>query len=151
VSAGLSIERAIFAPRYPRRKSAGRSRAGVATAENLAARQCGPAFPIFQRPRRRIWPFALQPRPRSADRTPSPAAVSKKREFFKYLPETIGYFSLRKPKSGAWRLAANLQKPAIGGPFCKYQGHYLSAPDCLAGDAVLIARVSRRFPCYQGI
>jgi hypothetical protein len=37
------------------------------------------------------------------------------------------------PKIGAWRLVANSQKPAIGGPFCEYQGHVLWAPDCLAG------------------
>ena len=36
--------------------------------------------------------------PRSADRTRSPAAVSQKREVFKCLPETIGYFAPKLPK-----------------------------------------------------
>src|SRR5882762_22778 len=81
-------------------------------------------------------------RPRSADRTRSLAAVSQKREFLKYPPETIGYFALRMAKIGAWRLVANSQKPAIGGPFCEYQGYFLRAPDWLAGEAVLIGPVS---------
>ena len=72
-------------------------------------------------------------RPRSVDRTRSLVAVSQKREYFKYSPETIGYFALRMPKIGAWRLAANSQRPAIGGPFCEYNGHFLRASDCLAG------------------
>ena len=66
---------------------------------------------------RRIWRVVLQARPRSADRTRSPAAVSQKREFFKCLPETIGYFAPRMAKIGAQRLVGNSQKPAIGGPF----------------------------------
>lgn len=85
--------------------------------------------------------------PRSVDRTRSLVAVSQKREYFKYSPETIGYFALRMPKIVAWRLAANSQRPAIGGPFCEYHGHFLRASDCLAGDAVLIAPVSAQIPC----
>jgi hypothetical protein len=92
----------------------------------------GSAIPICRRPRGRIWRIALQARPRSADRTRSPAAVSQKREFFKCQPETIGHFALRMPKIGAWRLVANSQKPAISGPFCKYQRYYLQAPNCVA-------------------
>jgi hypothetical protein len=45
------------------------------------------------------------------------------------------------------RLVAKSQKPAIGGPFCEYQGQFLQSPDCLAGDAVLIAPVSKQIPC----
>jgi hypothetical protein len=48
---------------------------------------------------------------------------------------------------GAQKLVANSQKPAIGGPFSERQGHFLRAPDWLAGDAVLIAPVSRQIPC----
>jgi hypothetical protein len=107
----------------------------------------GSGFQIPRRPWRRIWRIALQARPRSADRTRSPAAISQKREFFKCPPETIGYFAPRMPKIGARRLVANSQKPAIGGPLCEYQGQFLLAPDCLAGDAVLIAPVSRQIPC----
>jgi len=77
--------------------------------------------------------ITLQARPRSADRTRSPAAVSQKREFFKCLPETIGYFAPRMANIGAQRLVANSQKPAIGGPFSERQGHFLRAPDWLAG------------------
>jgi len=72
-------------------------------------------------------------RPRSADRTRSLAAVSQKREFFKYLPETIGYFAPRMANIGAQKLVANSQKPAIGGPFSERRGHFLRAPDWLAG------------------
>jgi len=85
--------------------------------------------------------------PRSADRTRSPAAVSQKREFFKYLPETIGYFAPRMANIGAQKLVANSQKPAIGGPFSERRGHFLRAPDWLAGEAVLIGPVSNRIPC----
>jgi hypothetical protein len=84
---------------------------------------------------------------RSADRTESPAAVSQKREFSKCPPETIGYFGLRMPKNGAWRLVANSQKPAIGGPFCERPGRFIWTPYWLAGDAVLIAPVSAEIPC----
>src|SRR5437773_10769166 len=41
---------------------------------------------------RRIWRVALQTRPRSADRTRSPVAVSQKREYFKYSPETTAFY-----------------------------------------------------------
>jgi len=56
---------------------------------------------------------------------PSLDAVSQKREFFTCLPETIGYSAPATPKIGAWRLVANLQKPAIGGPFWGYYGRIL--------------------------
>jgi hypothetical protein len=59
----------------------------------------------------------LQARPRSADRTRSPAAVSRKREYFKYPPETIGDFAPAAANLGARRPIANSQKPAIGGHF----------------------------------
>ena len=52
----------------------------------------------------------------SPDRTRSPAAVSQKREYFKYSPETID-FPLEVAKFGVWRPTTNLQKPAIGGHF----------------------------------
>jgi hypothetical protein len=44
-------------------------------------------------------------------------AVSRKREYSRMWPETIGDFVSERAKSGAWRLAANSQKPAIGGHF----------------------------------
>jgi hypothetical protein len=69
------------------------------------------------RPRRRDWRVTLRARPRSADRTRSPAAVSRKREYFEYPPETIGDFAPAAANLGARRPIANSQKPAIGGHF----------------------------------
>ena len=37
-------------------------------------------------------------------------------------PETFGNFAPPLPKSGGWRRFAELEKPAIGGPFYEYQG-----------------------------
>jgi hypothetical protein len=51
--------------------------------------------------------MTLPERPCSADRTRSPAAVFQKREYFKYLPETIGYFSLEVAKFGVRRPTVN--------------------------------------------
>ena len=59
------------------------------------------------------------------DRTRSPGAISQKREYSKCPPETIGFFALGMPNMAVQRLTANLQKPAIGGPFCEYQGNFL--------------------------
>jgi hypothetical protein len=50
---------------------------------------------------RRPQPITLPHRPWSADRAWSPTAVSQKWEFFKYPPETVGYFALRTLKIGA--------------------------------------------------
>jgi len=75
-----------------------------------------------------IAPYKL----RRPDRTRSPVAVSAKREYFKYPPETIGDLALEVAKFGAWRPRANLQKPAIGGHFFYYWGQILTAPDWLA-------------------
>jgi hypothetical protein len=61
--------------------------------------------------------IALPRPPRSPDRTRSPGAVSQKREYFKYPPETIGDFAPATANLGARRPIANSQKPAIGGHF----------------------------------
>jgi hypothetical protein len=45
-------------------------------------------------------PAGLPCRPRSADRARSLALVSKKREYFKCRPETIGYFAPKLFKLG---------------------------------------------------
>jgi hypothetical protein len=58
--------------------------------------------------------------PCSADRTRSPTAVSRKREYFKYPPETISDFAPTAAGFGARRLIADSQKPAIGGHFSAY-------------------------------
>jgi Rhodopirellula transposase DDE domain len=86
-------------------------------------------------PTGRIWQTSLQARPRSADRTRSPAPVSRKREYFKYPPETYRRFRSRRPQFRSPETIANSQKPAIGGPLWHCRGQSLRAPDCLAGDA----------------
>jgi alkane 1-monooxygenase len=45
--------------------------------------------------------FVLPPPPLSADRKKSPPQVSRKREYFRYGPETFGIFSLKLPNFGA--------------------------------------------------
>jgi hypothetical protein len=44
-----------------------------------------------------------------------------------------------------------LQYVAFGGHFWNFIGNNLQLSDCLAGDAVLIAPVSKQIPWYQGI
>src|SRR5260370_39453723 len=59
--------------------------------------------------------IALSPPPRSPDRNRSPVAVSRKREYFKYPPETIGDFA---PAAANFRNAetdSQSQKPDIPG------------------------------------
>src|ERR1700692_2247416 len=79
--------------------------------------------------------IALPRPPRSPDRTRSPVAVSRKREYFKYLAETIGDFALRLSKLGAWRQCTNLQTTQIGRHFCDLREYTLKLKDCLAGVA----------------
>jgi hypothetical protein len=74
----------------------------------------------------------LRPTPRSADRTRSPAAVSRKREYFKYQLETIDDFALRLSKFGVQRRRINLQKAAVGGHFSDLLVNNLQLQDCLA-------------------
>src|ERR1700736_1923164 len=76
--------------------------------------------------------IALPRPPRSPDRTRSPVAVSRKREYFKYPPETIGDFALRLSKLGAWRRRTNLQKTAIGGHLCDLREYNLQLKDGFA-------------------
>src|ERR1700730_3483895 len=96
-----------------------------------SAYDCDNAGPAMRSPR--CWPLHDQPRPRSADRTRSPAAVSQKREYFKYPPETIGHFAPEVTKFGVWRPTTNSQKTAIGGHFWPCRRQNLNAPDWLAG------------------
>src|SRR6267378_4742042 len=58
---------------------------------------------------------SLPGRPRSADRTRSPAAVSRKREYFKYRPETIGYFAPKWPNSAPGDGPLNRKSPPLAG------------------------------------
>src|SRR5260370_824141 len=53
-----------------------------------------------------------------------PAAVHQKRKYFNYSRETIGYFLLRMPKIGAWRLVVNSKKPAISGLSASIKGTF---------------------------
>jgi hypothetical protein len=39
------------------------------------------------------------------------------------------------------------KSPPLAGTFCECQGQFLQASDWLAGDAVLIAPVSKQIPC----
>jgi hypothetical protein len=50
--------------------------------------------------------------PISVDRTRFPTAVSRKQEYFKYLPEAIGYLTPAVAKFGARRRSTESQKPA---------------------------------------
>jgi hypothetical protein len=45
----------------------------------------------------------------------SPAAVSQKREYFNYLPETIGDLSLEVTKFGVWGQTAIRKNPPLAG------------------------------------
>jgi hypothetical protein len=71
--------------------------------------------------------IALPRPPRSVDRTQSPVAVSQKREYFKYPPETIGDFSPEPAKFGIWRPTANPQSPPMAGIFANSAEKSLSA------------------------
>src|SRR5258707_12866399 len=63
----------------------------------------------------------LPPTPRSADRARSLARVSKKREYFKCRPETIGDFAPKLFKLGGYSWTANSQKAAIGVHFTDFK------------------------------
>src|ERR1700736_4493923 len=89
--------------------------------------------------------IALPRPPRSPDRTRSPVAVSRKREYFKYPPETIGDFALRLSELGAWRRRANLQKAAIGGHLCDLREYNLQLKDCLAGAGTTLLSAKKAF------
>jgi hypothetical protein len=58
--------------------------------------------------------------PLSVDRTRFPTAVSRKQEYFKYLPEAIGYLTPAVAKFGARRRSTESQKPAISGRFLAF-------------------------------
>ena len=88
-------------------------------------------------------------RPRSPARTRSPVAVFRKREYFKYLPETIGDFALRLSELGAWRRRANLQKTAIGGRLCDLREYNLQLKECLAGSGTTL--LSAKNSVYSNI
>jgi hypothetical protein len=44
---------------------------------------------------------------------------------FRHVARDFGNFAPPPAKSGGWRRFAELEKPAIGGPFYEYQGHFL--------------------------
>jgi hypothetical protein len=119
----------------------GRRRKGAETAPGERA---AVARALFRGDEREVWvpPGLAKSGPESAPCTTAATATqcrsnpvsgrSLPKTGYKCPPETIGYFALRMPKIGAWRLVANSQRPAIRGPFCEYQGHFLQAPDWLA-------------------
>ena len=88
--------------------------------------------------------------PFGKDRTLSPAKVSRKREYRGCRPETFGNLTAPladKPP----RDSAEYKKARHFRVFLDELGEATECPDCLAGDAVLIAPVSRAIPCKQGI
>jgi hypothetical protein len=87
--------------------------------------RCRLGIPNRRRPRQRIWRVSRQARPSSADRTQSPVAVSRKREYFNELPETFDNFAPKPLKTGVWRPLTKLQKPAIGGLLPMVEGQFL--------------------------
>ena len=92
-------------------------------------------------------PKALQTLPLSGDQTGLLQSSPRKREFLRFELETFGNFSPRLPFSGSQRLWTIAQKPYKMRYFQRIQAHPLRLSDCLAGDAVLIAPVSRQTPC----
>src|SRR4051812_39903236 len=77
------------------------------------------------------------------DRNLSPLKVSPKREFLRFRLETFGRFSPWLRFYGAWRPAANARKARRLRCFRTKGARYLQLSEWLAGDAVLIAPVSR--------
>jgi len=104
-------------------------------------------FQISSNSKQRNRVVGLRPAPCSADQTQSPALVSRKREYSRYRSETFGELGSYDSELGARRPASNSRKPAIGGTFRLKGQPLLWHPHCLAGDAVLIAPVSRPIPC----
>jgi hypothetical protein len=102
---GPTIIPPLIPPLPTSRSSSARGFGGLLASDFAGGRACG-RLPGLQGP------------PRSPDRTRSPVAVSRKREYFKYPLETIGDFALRLSKLGAWRRRTNLQRTAIGGHSC---------------------------------
>ena len=73
-------------------------------------------FPILgPRPLGEWRKIRLLPRPHSLDRTPSPVVVSRKREYFKYTPETIGDFAPAAADLGARRPKPIRKSPPLAG------------------------------------
>src|SRR4029077_6756890 len=92
----------------------------------------------------------LPPLPLSADRKKSPPKVSRKREYFKYRLETFGGFSRWFLFFGVWRHLAERTKARVLRAFCDLGAHYRTLSEWLAGDAVLIAPVSKQIPWLSG-
>jgi hypothetical protein len=93
-----------------------------------------PRFSAHSRVSRQVWPNAgMAGWPHSADRTQSPAAVSRKWEYSGMRPETFGNFDLECPELGSPEIDFKSQKPAISGLFLRYRPDIPGAPECLAG------------------
>ena len=82
-----------------------------------AARQCGLDIPDFRGGYGAKREFCTASSATQCRSNPVSGLVSRKREYFKYPPETIGYSGSEMAKFGVWRPAAHSQKPAIGGHF----------------------------------
>jgi hypothetical protein len=79
-------------------------------------------IPNCRPPRRRIGYIPLQLGHAVQIATWSPAAVSQKREYFNYLPETIGDLSLEVTKFGVWRQTAIRKSPPLAGIYSIAEG-----------------------------
>src|SRR5258707_15153609 len=90
---------------------------------------------------------SLPPPPSSGDRTSLSQSSPRKREFLRFGLETFGRFSPRLPFLGDWRLRTNAQKAYKMRQFRRVRAYSFWLSEWLAGDAVLIAPVSRQIPC----
>jgi hypothetical protein len=84
-------------------------------ANHLRERRQKRAATISRRREREFARVTLQGRPRSADRTQSPVAVSQKREYFNYPRETISDFSLEAAKWGPGDRPPIRKSPPLAG------------------------------------
>jgi len=76
--------------------------------------------------------------------------ISAKREFSRKRPETFGNFAPEITRCAVWRLSRTRESRDFRA--CEAQvANYRLTQDWLAGDAVLIAPVSKQTPWYQGI
>src|SRR5947209_9189738 len=118
-----------------------------ASCSTSPARQCGLSVPNLPTATAENLAHNSASWAKQCDRTRSPVGVSRKRELFNEWPETFGIFGRLHRKSGVWRRLPELQKPTIGGLFRDGVRPNRDRPECLAGDAVLIAPVSTPIPC----
>jgi hypothetical protein len=115
---------------------------GASTARRLARK-------LYQHSNIRLgqWRTILHCRPRAAVVIELLSANSpRKREYSQSGPEIFGDFDLKSGDPGVQRRKRMRQKPDFR-PILVSLGKLGQTQECLAGDAVLIAPVSRQIPC----